>query len=257
VAVKAEPLDAIRQEIDAIDDRLLALLAERFAAVARIRAAKGNGSPLRPGREAMILRRLVEAPVKGVPRALRVRLWRAIIAAASLEQASIRIHVPADLATAARPRVAIHEHFGDMVLVSHAGERATLAALATNPGDIAVIDLASAWLDPFLAGAAGEARIIGCLPILANGGAPEALVFGHAAVEPTGADETLVVTAGQLPRDFAPAPLWQVDAGAHKLSGLPGFLEEKGTVLVGVIRSNPRLGLKVLGRYPTPIEARP
>jgi chorismate mutase len=261
VAAEAQNLDAIREEIDAIDDRLLTLLSERFAAVARIRAVKvqdgANGSPLRPAREAAILRRLAETPADGVPLTLRVRLWRAIISAASLEQAHIRIHLCADLANSARARIAIHEHFGDMLPVAHGGERTTLEALAVNPGDIAIMALGSAWLEPFLAGAAGAARIIGCLPFLAREKLPEALVFGHGVEEATGADETLVMTMGQLPRDFAPAPLWQTTYGARRLSSLPGFLDEKTAPLIGLIRSNERLGLKVLGRYPSPIEARP
>jgi chorismate mutase len=254
MAVKAPSLDAIRQEIDAIDDRLLALLGERFAAVARIRAAKaGNGSPLRPGREAAIIRRLAEAPGTAVPLALTVRLWRAIIAASALEQANIRIHIGADLANSVPSRIAIAEHFGDMTPIAHAGDRAALEALAANPGDIAIIPLGAAWLVPYLAGAAGAARIIGCLPMLARRKEPEALIFGTAASEPTGTDETLVMTEGNLPRDFAPAPLWLAKFGGRQIAALPGFLEEKMNPLVGIIRSNAGLGLKVLGRYPRPI----
>jgi chorismate mutase / prephenate dehydratase len=258
VAVKAPTLDAIRHEIDAIDDRLLALLAERFAAVARIRAAKaGDGSPLRPAREAAILRRLADAPVVGVPLALKVRIWRAIIAASALEQANIRVHLSTDLANSVQSRLTINEHFGDMTLIPHAGDRATLEALGANPGDIAILTLGAAWLVPYLAGAAGAARIIGCLPMLARRKEPEALIFGTAAAEPTGTDETLVMTEGNLPRDFTPAPLWQAKFGGRQIAALPGFLEEKMGPLVGIIRSNAGLGLKVLGRYPSPIEARP
>ena len=62
----AGALDRIREEIDAIDDAMLALLAKRFAAVEevkRIKAASGAiaQSPIRPAREAAILRRLVLA----------------------------------------------------------------------------------------------------------------------------------------------------------------------------------------------------
>jgi chorismate mutase len=261
LGLKAQTLDALRREIDTIDDRLLALLGERFAAVGSIRAVKaqdgGNGSPMRPAREAAILRRLVEAPVVGVPVALRVRLWRAIIAAASLEQAQIRIHVPTQLAGSARLSMMVHDHFGDMAIESHDGEADTLKALADNPGDVAVIELGAPWLEPFLDKWAGAAGIIGCLPFLAREKMPAALIFGHAEAEATEADETLVMTTGQLPRDFTPAPLWQVSFGARKLSCLPGFLAEKGSPLIGLVRSNERLGLKVLGRYPSPIEAQP
>ena len=59
-------LDLIRREMDEIDTQLLALLGARFAATARVKAIKGPApSPMRPGREAAILRRLCEAEAPG------------------------------------------------------------------------------------------------------------------------------------------------------------------------------------------------
>src|SRR5437868_7214440 len=60
-----ESLADIRREIDRIDDGILELIAARLAVVERVRAYKaGTGSlgasPIRPGREAQILRRLIE-----------------------------------------------------------------------------------------------------------------------------------------------------------------------------------------------------
>jgi hypothetical protein len=92
------------------------------------------------------------------------------------------------------------------------------------------------------------------LPFLATQALPRLLVFGHAEPEQTGADETLVLTDGQLPRDFAPQPLWQMKTGDLQLTSLPGFLSEHNAPLVGLARSNGSLALSVLGRYPSPIE---
>ena len=47
---------------------------------------------------------------------------------------------------------------------------------------------------------------------------------------------------------------WQVKAGTRRISCLPGFLSEHESPLVGLMRSNATLGLKVAGRYPSPIE---
>ncbi|MEN9499161.1 MAG: hypothetical protein RIS83_980, partial [Pseudomonadota bacterium] len=59
----ADPaLQALRAEIDALDDAMHDLLMRRAAVVARMaasRAKTGGGSPLRPGREAAVLRRLL------------------------------------------------------------------------------------------------------------------------------------------------------------------------------------------------------
>ena len=57
-------LDAIRREIDAIDDQILRLLMQRFAATGRVKATKAQdgsiaASPFRPAREAAVMRRLI------------------------------------------------------------------------------------------------------------------------------------------------------------------------------------------------------
>lgn len=260
-ARQADGLEAIRREIDAIDDGLLKLIDARFAAVARVRALKAQAetqaaSPMRPGREALILRRLVEADMPHVPADFCVRLWRAIIAAATLAQAPLRIHASAGLLNSARLSVLVRDHFGSSPLIGHPGEAMALEAVAANPGDVAVVMLDSPWLDAYLNRRAGRAAVIGCLPCLADGCRPQALILGHAAAEPTGADETLVVTHGRLPRDFAPMPLWQAKLDGRRLSSLPGFLSEHAMPLIGLQRSNESLGLALIGRYPSPIEVR-
>ena len=257
----AGTLDRIRDEIDAIDDALLALLAKRFAAVEevkRIKAASGAiaQSPIRPAREAAILRRLVQAKADLVPAELRIRLWRAIISASTLMQAPVRIHVGTGLFDSVSARIMLRDHFGATPLAEHPGETQALAALAGHPGDVAVAALDSPWLEPYLDGRAGAARIIAALPQMAAGQMPKMLVFGAASPEPTGDDETLLVTSGQLPRDFAPAPLWQLPLGNRHLASLPGFLSETSLPLIGLVRSNVPLALTVLGRYPSPIEVR-
>jgi hypothetical protein len=125
-----------------------------------------------------------------------------------------------------------------------------------HPGDVAVLALDAPWLEAFLDGRAGKAQVIASLPQIAGGPMPKMLVFGSASPEPTGDDETLLVTSGHLPRDFAPAPLWQIPLGNRHLASLPGFLSETSLPLIGLVRSNVPLALTVLGRYPSPIEVR-
>ena len=97
VSPPQESLADIRREIDRIDDGILELIANRLDVVERVRAYKaGTGSlgtsPIRPGREAQILRRLIDRAGDRVPADLCFRIWRALIATASLKQAAIRIH---------------------------------------------------------------------------------------------------------------------------------------------------------------------
>ena len=78
---------------------------------------------------------------------------------------------------------------------------------------------------------------------------PKVLGFGPSASEPTGDDQTLMGSDGKLPRDFLPAPLWQLKLGTRRVSCLPGFLSDHEIPLVSLIRTNPLLGLKLAGRY--------
>ncbi|MDE2386025.1 MAG: hypothetical protein KGO53_15545, partial [Alphaproteobacteria bacterium] len=80
-------------------------------------------------------------------------------------------------------------------------------------------------------------------------GIPKLLVIGQAPLSDSGDDETLVISSGKLPRDFAPEPAWQAKSGALRLSALPGFLPEHESPLVGLSRSNAALGLVLAGHY--------
>ena len=100
---KDQSLDAIRREIDAIDDGLVDLLRKRIAASERVRTSKTlTGSlalsPIRPGREAQILRRLTRQTDGSPPTELLVRLWRLILSSSTLAQAPVSIHVSKALA---------------------------------------------------------------------------------------------------------------------------------------------------------------
>jgi chorismate mutase len=256
-----ESLDDIRREIDRIDDDILKLVAARLDVVERVKAHKVQtaglaASPIRPGREAQILRRLIGEAKGAVPADLCFRIWRALIAAATLKQAPIRIHGSAAFFASAAAQTLLREYFGAIAFADHPGEAIAFQALSQNPGDLAAVALDGPWAKAWLEGHAGRAQVISVLPFLTTSPIPRLLVFGHAASEPTGADETLVLTDGQLPRDFAPQPLWQMKTGSLRLTSLPGFLTEHNAPLVGLARSNGSLALQVLGRYPSPVEIR-
>ncbi|MGE3872616.1 MAG: chorismate mutase [Parvibaculaceae bacterium] len=254
-----ESLADIRREIDRIDDDILELVAARLGIVERVRAHKLQTSglatsPIRPGREALILRRLIDRGQ--VPADLCFRIWRALISAATLKQAPVRIHGSAAFFASAAAQTMLREYFGPAAFTDHPGEAVAFAALADNRGDLAAVAIDGPWVKPWMEGHAGPTRVIGVLPFLATAAMPRLLIFGHAAPEQTGADETLVLTDGQLPRDFTPQPLWQMKTGDLQLTSLPGFHSEHNAPLIGLTRSNGSLALSVLGRYPSPIELR-
>ena len=255
-------LDDIRRDIDAIDDAILDLMARRIQASERVRGQKSNsgaltGSPIRPAREAAILRRLLRRGGGTVGAELLVRLWRVILSASTLAQAPVTLHIPRKVGGQMGLRLWLRDHFGTTPVEEHRDEAQTLVQVNVNPGDICAIEAASPWADAFAEGRAGEARIIAILPVIRDGAAPELLIFGHAQALATGDDETVIVSTGKLPRDFLPAPVWQMKSGRHWVSGLPGFLSEHEGPLVGLLRSNATLGLRVAGRFPSAIEVKP
>lgn len=80
-----DPLKAFRREIDRIDDAILDLLnarAEVALKVAEFKRAEGaNPVFIRPGREALVLRRTAGRAGNRFPPAVIARLWREIISA--------------------------------------------------------------------------------------------------------------------------------------------------------------------------------
>ena len=253
-------LEDARRDIDAIDDQILDLVSKRFAITGHVQGLKKNEPasfplPLRPTREAAILRRLVaRGKVAGLSADFLVRLWRVVLNESSSRQAPITLHVSKHLNSNLAHRLRLRDHFGPMPVEEYRDEAQALFQIDSVPGDICVVETEQAWTEAFLAGKAGKAQVIGYLPYIKDDLMPQLLVLGHAPVEASGDDETLVITEGKLPRDFTPQPLWQVKIGQHRLSCLPGFLQEHEGPLVGLTRSNPSLGLKIAGRCNSALE---
>jgi hypothetical protein len=177
-----------------------------------------------------------------------------IFAEADLVQAPVRLVITEAMFESVTARLAIQQRFGRIPVAAVETEAAALAASSGNPSDIAVVAASSAWLEPYLAqyvsGPAARVQVMGVIDLAT----PEKLVIiGQSPAEPTGKDETLVVSRGSLPRDFPVRPVWSAPSGALQLSALPGFLSEKEAPLLGIIRSNGALGLKVAGRYPAQV----
>lgn len=256
----APALDALRRELDDVDDALLALLAKRLVLTQQVKSfkqvtTKTTGSPLRPAREAQIHRRLLQAArAQNLEPAFMLRLWRAILTDSSIGQAAMTLHLSKRLSQTLGHRLRLREHFPAMPVEEWKDEAQALMQINISPGDIAVVETESPWIDACVAGKAGTAHIIGALPVLKDQAVPHLLIFGNAPAEATGHDETLLITQGNLPRDFPLQPVWQVKSGPWRLSALAGFHSEHEGPIVGLTRSNISLGLKVAGRYPSAIE---
>lgn len=245
-------LDTIRREIDSIDDQLVQLLKQRFAATERVKASKAHdgsiaASPFRPVREAEVMRRLIDEAGPTLGAELMVRLWRVILSASIQSQAPVTLHMDMVLGHDLATRLLVAQHFCGMKVELHAGPSQALAAIGKARGDLALIAPSSNWAKGLAAGEAGGAQVIVTLPVLAAGSQPRLLVFGHAAPQPSGDDETLVLFPGDAPP--LPTALWQAQSGTAMLAGLPGFLADGSSTLPA--------GARIVGRYPRPIKVSP
>lgn len=246
-------LEAIRREIDSIDDQILRLLRQRFAATARVKATKAHdgsiaASPFRPAREAAMMQRLIGEAAGTLNPELLVRLWRVILSASIQSQAPVTLHMDLALGRDLATRLLVSQHFCGMKVDLHASPAAALEAVAQSKGDLALIAPSSNWTSSFSSGAAGGAQVIVTLPTFGgNQGAPQLLVFGHAVPQPGGHDETLVLLPGETVT--VPGALWQAHSETVTLAGLPGFLDD------AMIALQP--GARLAGRYPRPLEVSP
>jgi chorismate mutase / prephenate dehydratase len=236
----------IRNEIDAIDDGIVDLLARRAAAQRKVKARKtADGglaiSPLRPAREAEILRRIVRRGGKAVDPELLVRLWRSILVSSTLSQAPVKLHIGHPLPDTGL----LAAYFGPMPLVEHTSTREAISKLAEAPGDLCAVESGGDWTEAFRTGINGPARVIGVVPILASDGVPPLLLLGHAEAQPSGDDCTLLI----LPRGGNESGLWTLETSAARLLCLKGFHSDEDLAAAGFS------GATVAGRFPDQIKA--
>src|SRR5262249_38330460 len=112
-------IDDLRRQIDEIDTQLHDLLIRRSAVVGEIGALKGNGYGnrngfFRPGREALLIRRLVERHRGWLPRATIVRMWRELLSATLRQQGPFVVAVFAPEASSGYWDLA-RDHFGSLM----------------------------------------------------------------------------------------------------------------------------------------------
>lgn len=203
------PLDDLRRQIDEIDAALHELLMRRSEIAAHIGMFKENGggkaaeSPfLRPGREAVVLRRLIERHRGQLPKAVIIRMWREMMSAL------VRLQGPFAVAVYAPDQVSgywdlAHDHFGSLTPITmHDSSGQVLRAVIEGQATVGVLPLpqqddGEPWWRYLLGNDARVPRVIARLPFGAPatlfGGAVEALAVGRVVQEETGKDRSLVV----------------------------------------------------------------
>lgn len=274
-------LQALRQEIDGLDNQIHDLIMARAALVKKIGAAKGLDTSriaMRPGREAMVVRRLLARHSGPLPPAVVARIWREMIGAFCRLQGPMALAVLAPDKSVGYCDMA-RRHFGSSLPLSlHRSATQVLETLAKVNGGVAVMPWpsdgeAAPWW-PQLATAEQAPSVIARLPFAPAGEGRfetlSALVVGETAPEPSGDDETLFVATllepnsrGRVLDCFTKAGFQcqavamhpQRDGRALHLISVSGFIECDDPRLAAVIAaSGSAIGrIKRLGAYALPI----
>ncbi len=137
-----DPLQVVRNRIDAIDEGMHRLLIDRASVIAELIRIKGTSKPgaaFRPDREADMMRRLVMRHEGRLPLTAVEHIWREIITTFTAMQAPFGI-VSGPASDALALRDVIRFYFGFSVPVGTAETNdAAVARVAASRQDIAVI----------------------------------------------------------------------------------------------------------------------
>ena len=245
-------LDAIRREIDALDDELLVLLSRRARTALNVAAVKDcEVTPryYRPEREAALLRRLAAANPGPLPDSEVTRLFREIVSSCRALEKRLEV----GCVTAGEACAAI-DHFGGAVDVRFLSDCAeALVAVANARCDHAMVEFSSAGLASPAMAELPERRLLLCGEWYARTG-ERFVAIGREPVPPTGFDWSSFI----LPtRQLMLAQSWCRDSNLEFRS-MPISGAESSTILeVAAHVSEPRLaklvalcGDGVLGAYP-------
>lgn len=283
----APELSAIRSQIDAIDSQLCALIRERTALsrqVAEAKKAEGNSRPVRPAREAQIIRAMVERLGDEVPVVSVTRIWRELIAGAiEAHQGGLTVLVGGDAAVWDLTR----EHFGSAPRLEYCPDiLVMLRRLRENERTLVVMpapvdDDPAPWWAQMLDVDGPQPRVCARLPFVApaerrlNGVGAVAVAAG-AEPEASGADRSLLIV--EYDRDFSRASVadglrqagWTVcdlmSWRAPDASPLNRVLVELGDFVavddsrLDAVREAARghiLRIVHFGTYPVPISVKP
>ena len=194
----AHRLTALRAELDRVDDALHDGLMRRAELAAQVGALGAKGSvPLRPGREASIMRRLLARNHGALDPSTLVRVWREVLAGSKEQQHPMTVAVGDEALLA--PAL---EHFGALTPVRVAREPgAALDELRRGEATVAVMPWpGEGWWTALLDGKARTVHVVARLPFWARRSASRSCVVLTAAMpDPSGDDRSLI--AGALPPD--------------------------------------------------------
>lgn len=275
-----DDLEMLRRNIDALDDRILDLLMERCAVADRIAAAKRGGPILRPGREAMILRRLVARWQGRLPKRTIVRIWRELLSSVVGAQGPFSLAVWMPERGAGYIEVARNQYGAYTPATTHQSASQVVREVTSGNATVGVLPLPrwedeNPWWTQILSNAAETPHIVARLPITGPGPLGiEALVIARMPPESTDDDRSVIavetgrdisrsafteaLTAAGLP----PRAVWDSrpagDDARYHLVEVRGFVDPQDHRLSALRGATDAGGISnalLLGAYAAPLSA--
>ncbi|MZR29946.1 chorismate mutase [Sneathiella litorea] len=284
MTIKNTKLDALRAEIDRLDAELLSVLEKRIAIVEDIAAAKkvdGKALAFRPGREASILRKILEVHSSKLPDTVIAAIWRELIAAVGWMQKPYSVSITAPDKSVGYWDLA-RFHFGSATPMKlHQLPSVVLREVYENPSTLGVLPWLTrerdTWWTHLAQGGENVPKILAALPFLDNPSGEfedlNSLVIGQAEPEPSGDDVTLMalatsdeVSRARLNENLVKAGLSGYCADSRSpdsgdsdwlhLIEMPEFVAETDPRLVklGEISGESFIKVVILGAYAVPIK---
>ncbi|MBB4267372.1 chorismate mutase [Roseospira visakhapatnamensis] len=267
-------LDALRREIDALDDQILDLLMRRCAIAEQVVDAKRGGPTLRPGREALILRRLVSRWRGGLPKRVIVRMWRELLAGVVAMQGPFSLAVWMPERGAGYLEVARNQYGTFTPATTHQSASQVVREVTSGNATVGVLPMPrweddNPWWTQILSSASDAPHIIARLPMTGPGPMGiEALVIARMPPEATGDDMSVIAveTGHDISRsaftealgaaDLAPRAVWDTretrdDSRLH-LVEVRGFVDPHDPRLAALAGATEGGGIRnglLLGAY--------
>jgi len=196
-------LEELRRRLDEIDDKLHDLLIERAEIVSVVAASKreGNLAAFQPGREAQIIRRLVDRHHGVFPVATLVRMWREMLAATVRLQSPFAVAVFAPIESQGFWDLA-RDHYGSHTPMSaYRSIGQVIRAVTEGQASVGVLPMpqeeeTDPWWRHLLSKDTVAPRVVARLPFGARGNArsqcADAFAIGRGVQPETGRDRVLL-----------------------------------------------------------------
>jgi chorismate mutase/prephenate dehydratase len=269
-------LDDLRREIDEIDDAIHDLIMKRADVVQHVGAAKKSQTalPIRPSREAFMLRRLSGRHKGPFQLSALARMWHEMIAAFTMIQASYKIAVFSDTSHHTLWDLA-RDQFGSQVpMTAFETRREVLQQVMNGQADVGVLpppeeDDDHPWWTQLAV--PGAPVIVQRMPFAGVGnvrGVPaEAVAIARLEPEPTGDDVSFLVfaTADPVSRSTLVSKMKEASLPGVLLASLEqngewmhlaqvaDFVAAEDERVTKFVKAGPAVAARVIGAYAMPI----